>query len=269
MNRLVLIFFLGIIIFHPCYNIKKNIKIILFLLGLIYILQKSEGFGNIDAEALQNMASLYNSSTGILKVNNIEASGYISTNQIKPTDKTKGLNILGPNDQSLYFTEGQAKYIDLINTNIHIAGNRKPVIAGQEPDKYNLFVSMPSEFRENIVAKKNITETGNITANRIDTNTLNGKNNGYIAINGNKKGTWIDIFSHINFKGHELLRDDDKDEKKGGRLDIRPQVTKDNCPGGWTRIPSLNGADVDLTEGTGGDDNLYLCGYSKNGYSYS
>ena len=78
MNRLVLIFFLGIIIFHPCYNIKRNIKIILFLIGLICILQKSEGFGNIDVEALQNMASLYNSSTGVLKVNNIEASGKIT-----------------------------------------------------------------------------------------------------------------------------------------------------------------------------------------------
>ena len=41
-------------------------------------MQKSEGFGNIDAEALQNMASLYNSSTGVLKVNNIEASGNIT-----------------------------------------------------------------------------------------------------------------------------------------------------------------------------------------------
>ena len=42
-------------------------------------MQKSEGFGNIDAEALQNMASLYNSSTGVLKVNNLEASGNITT----------------------------------------------------------------------------------------------------------------------------------------------------------------------------------------------
>jgi len=100
MNRLVLIFFLGIIIFHPCYNIKKNIKIILFLIGLICILQKSEGFGNIDAEALQNMASLYNSSTGVLKVNNLEASGYIKAGDygefgnayIGPYKKTTGSN---------------------------------------------------------------------------------------------------------------------------------------------------------------------------------
>ena len=69
---------LGILIFVPIHKLNINKKIIIYLLLLILFLKNNEGFGNIDAEALQNMASLYNSSTGILKVNNIEASGNIT-----------------------------------------------------------------------------------------------------------------------------------------------------------------------------------------------
>jgi len=69
---------LGILIFVPIHQLNIKKKIIIYLLLLILFLKNNEGFGNIDAEALQNMASLYNSSTGILKVNNIEASGNIT-----------------------------------------------------------------------------------------------------------------------------------------------------------------------------------------------
>jgi len=152
-NKYLFIIIFLLIIFPPnLNNIRLNVKIIIALIGIIIICRVNEGFSNIDAEALQNMASLYNSSTGVLKVNNLEASGYISTNLVKPTDKTKGLNILGPNDQSLYFTEGQWKYIDLINTNVHIAGNRKPIIDGQEPERYSFITSVPTEFKETITA---------------------------------------------------------------------------------------------------------------------
>ena len=192
-NKYLFIIIFLLILFPPnINNIRLNIKIIIALIGIIIICNVNEGFGNIDAEALQNMASLYNSSTGVLKVNNLEASGnvkvtgdieasgnvkatgdieasgnvkatgniksdkistitaggYISTNLVKPTVKTEHLNILGPNDQKIILTNGQ--YIDLINTNVHIDGNRKPGNAGQGPDNYKLYVSMPSEFRKEI-----------------------------------------------------------------------------------------------------------------------
>ena len=198
-NKYLFIIIFLLILFPPnINNIRLNVKIIIALIGIIIICNVNEGFGNIDAEALQNMASLYNSSTGVLKVNNLEASGnitakgniksdkistitadgYISTNLVKPTVKTEHLNILGPNDQTISFTKGQYKYIDLINTDVHIAGNRKPVIAGQEPDKYKLYVSIPSEFRKeignittnDITANGNITTEGDVTANRFIAN---------------------------------------------------------------------------------------------------
>ena len=180
MNKLILIILLTAILFPPpIEKMRNNIKIILYLIGLICILQKSEGFGNIDAEALQNMASLYNSSTGVLKVNNLEASGYIkatgdvtttgniksdkistitadgyiSTNLVKPTVTNKNLNIKGPSDQTLTLNGNNSKWIDLINTNVHIRGDITPVIPGKEPDKYSFLTSVPTEFRKNITTK--------------------------------------------------------------------------------------------------------------------
>ena len=79
MLKLLLIVLIIVILFPPpIEKIRTNIRIIIGLTLIICILQKNEGFGNIDAEALQNMASLYNSSTGVLKVNNLEASGNIT-----------------------------------------------------------------------------------------------------------------------------------------------------------------------------------------------
>ena len=79
MLKILLIVLIILTLFPPpIEKIRPNIRIIIGLTLIICILQKNEGFGNIDAEALQNMASLYNSSTGVLKVNNIEASGNIT-----------------------------------------------------------------------------------------------------------------------------------------------------------------------------------------------
>lgn len=45
MLKLVLIIFLTLILFPPKYKIRNNIKIIIYLIGIIYILQNIEGFG--------------------------------------------------------------------------------------------------------------------------------------------------------------------------------------------------------------------------------
>ena len=88
MSKIILIIFIIITFFPPpIEKIRYNIRIILSLCVIIFILQNIEGFGTgIDGEALRNIASLYNSADGTLKVKNLEASGNIETTGGKITE---------------------------------------------------------------------------------------------------------------------------------------------------------------------------------------
>ena len=79
MLKIILIIFIIITLFPPpIEKIRYNIRVIIGLCAIIYVLQNIEGFGTgIDGEALRNIASLYNSADGTLKVKNLEASGTI------------------------------------------------------------------------------------------------------------------------------------------------------------------------------------------------
>ena len=79
MLKLVIIIFTLLTLFPPpIEKIRFNIRVIIGLCIIIFVLQNIEGFGTgIDGEALRNIASLYNSSNGTLKVKNLEATGKI------------------------------------------------------------------------------------------------------------------------------------------------------------------------------------------------
>ncbi len=79
MLKIILTFFLTLILFPPKYKIRNNIKIIIYLIGIIFIFNNIEGFGTgIDGEALRNIASLYNNADGTLIVKNLKATGNIT-----------------------------------------------------------------------------------------------------------------------------------------------------------------------------------------------
>ena len=222
MNRLILIILLTAILFPPpIEKMRNNIKIILYLIGLICILQKNEGFGNIDAEALQNMASLYNSSTGVLKVNNIEASGYgkfgnayigkfsedsnyMTVGHIDNNNKKYALRqnsagstiVNSGNGQSIILRHNDDvfdKEADIANT------DHKPEIIFNGKNLDLNSTNLRAYGRENVAEHKggnlyeftsSIIEGGRITNNRIDTNHLNSNNKvGRLYINTDKKGS--------------------------------------------------------------------------------
>ena len=96
MSKIILIIFIIITFFPPpIEKIRYNIRIILSLCAIIFVLQNIEGFGTgIDGEALRNIASLYNNADGTLIVKNLTATGNITLDGALNTNE---INILRTN----------------------------------------------------------------------------------------------------------------------------------------------------------------------------
>ena len=224
-----LIIIITILVFVPIQQLPIRRKLLIYLVLVLLALQNIEGFGTgIDGEALRNIASLYNSADGTLKVKNIHASGDIKVDgKIEsdgptigsvllakaPANWSNGASHLNKYPGGTVYMGGATEPNGVVNG--IISWNGPPVGGSGDSNKnmmhihsgyYNPSTTTQSKnvlYQNEDIQVKNITANGDITA------TGGGTfGNAHIgAWPGNKD---FAMFSHNNFKtlsGYSVLQE--------------------------------------------------------------